>query len=70
MKYTCAYCKKHSCHKNELDNAPKNCPTKNEYNKLEGILKKYEERENYDIAKASAEIVMFQCVIQLLKLNF
>lgn len=58
MKYTCAYCQKHSCHKNELDKVPLNCPTKNESEELEEILKKYEEKENYDIAKASAEVVM------------
>lgn len=58
MKYTCAYCQKHSCHKNELKEAPKNCPTKNECDELEKILVEYNEKENYDIAKASAEVVM------------
>ena len=58
MKYTCAYCQKHSCHKNELENAPKNCPTKNKADELEEILVKYQEKENYNIAKASAEVVM------------
>lgn len=58
MKYTCAYCKKHSCHKNEMENAPLNCPTKNEAEKLDKILEKYDEEENYKIAKASAEVVM------------
>ena len=58
MKYTCAYCTKNSCHKRDLENAPKNCPTVNEKDILEEILKKYEEKENYDIAKASAEVVM------------
>lgn len=28
MKYTCAYCQKHACHKNKLEDAPINCPTK------------------------------------------
>ena len=60
MKYTCAYCQKHACHKNELENAPFNCPTKNNSEKLERVLAKYEEKENYDIAKASAEVVMDQ----------
>lgn len=58
MKYTCAYCQKHSCHKNQLDTAPANCPTKNEWEKLDDIQKKYNENENYNIAKASAEVVM------------
>lgn len=40
MKYTCAYCQKHSCHYNELENAPKNCPTKNECHELEKISTK------------------------------
>ena len=56
MKYTCAYCQKHSCHKSELENAPKNCPTINK--KQKDILKLYNEKENYYIAKASAEVVM------------
>ena len=58
MKYTCAYCQKHACHKNYLEDAPQNCPTKNENTKLKDILKYYEEEENYNIAKASAEVVM------------
>lgn len=58
MKYTCAYCQKHSCHKNELENAPKNCPTQNEKEQLNKIKNKYQETENYNIAKASAEVVM------------
>ena len=58
MKYTCAYCVKHSCHKNDLENCPPNCPTKNENESLKDILKKYKSKENYDIAKASAEVVM------------
>lgn len=58
MKYTCAYCQKHACHKNDLEDAPQNCPTKNEKEKLEDILKYYNEEENYSIAKASAEVVM------------
>ena len=33
QKYTCAYCQKHACHKNDIENAPKNCPTKNEEKK-------------------------------------
>lgn len=56
MKYTCAYCQKHSCHKGDLSDAPINCPTVN--NNHEETTKLYEEKENYDIAKASAEIVM------------
>lgn len=58
MKYTCAYCHKHYCHKNELENAPKNCPTKNEVEEFEEIIDKYNEEENYKIAKISAEVVM------------
>lgn len=58
MKYTCAYCKKHSCHKNEMENAPVNCPTKNEKEELDEVLEKYKEEENYRIAKTSAEVVM------------
>lgn len=58
MKYTCAYCQKHSCHKNDLREAPKNCPTKNEPDELKKILEEYNKKENYDIAKASAEVVM------------
>ena len=58
MKYMCAYCKKHACHKNHLDDAPKNCPTKNEQADLEKILDEYENEENYKIAKVSAEVVM------------
>lgn len=58
MKYTCAYCQKHSCHKNNLEDAPKNCPTKNEKEKLEEISKLYKNIENYNIAKISAEVVM------------
>lgn len=58
MKYTCAYCQKHSCHKNELEKAPINCPTKNECDELKNVLIKYDEEENYNIAKASAEVVM------------
>ena len=58
MKYTCAYCQKHSCHKNEMENAPENCPTKNEETELGKILEIYNEEENYNIAKASAEVVM------------
>lgn len=57
MKYICAYCQKHSCHKNNLEDAPQNCPTKNEKEELENILKYYK-KENYNIAKASAEVVM------------
>lgn len=56
MKYTCAYCQKHSCHKNDLENAPKNCPSLDEEQKE--IVKLYQEKENYDIAKASSKIVM------------
>ncbi len=58
MKYTCAYCQKHSCHKNEMEKAPQNCPTKNEKKELEEISKIYNDKENYNIAKASAEVVM------------
>lgn len=58
MKYTCAYCQKHACHKNNLEDAPQNCPTNNEKEKLEAILEYYKEEENYNIAKASAEVVM------------
>ena len=58
MKYTCAYCQKHSCHKNEMEKAPQNCPTKNEKKELEKISEIYNDKENYNIAKASAEIVM------------
>lgn len=58
VKYTCAYCQKHSCHKNEMENAPQNCPTKNEEKQLKEVLKIYKEKENYDIARASAEVVM------------
>lgn len=58
MKYMCAYCQKHSCHKNNLDSAPKNCPTKNEKDELDDILSEYENEENYKIAKVSAEVVM------------
>ena len=58
MKYTCSYCQKHACHKKKMDDAPQNCPTKNEFEKLENILEKYKEEENYNIAKASAEVVM------------
>ena len=58
MKYTCAYCQKHSCHKNEMEKAPQNCPTKNEKKELEEISKVYNDKENYNIAKASAEVVM------------
>ncbi len=58
MKYTCAYCQKNSCHKKEMENAPLNCPTKKEEKELEEILEKYKEKENYDIAKVSAEVVM------------
>lgn len=58
MNYTCAYCQKHSCHKNNLEDAPQNCPTKNEKEKLGDILKYYKEEENYNIARASAAVVM------------
>ena len=56
MKYTCAYCQKHSCQKRELENAPKNCPTIT--NEQIDILKLYKEKENYELAQASAKIVM------------
>ena len=58
MKYTCAYCQKNSCHNRKMEEAPLNCPTKNESERLDEILEKYKEEENYNIAKASAEIVM------------
>lgn len=58
MEYTCAYCQKHSCHKRDLENAPKNCPTKNKADILEKIKEKYNEPENHAIAKVSAEVVM------------
>ena len=58
QQYTCAYCQKHACHKKEMDNAPKNCPTKNEEERLQEILKEYKNEENYKIAKASADVVM------------
>ncbi len=58
QKYTCAYCQKHACHKNDLENAPKNCPTKNEQERLKDIIKEYKNEENYKIAKTSAEVVM------------
>lgn len=58
MKYTCAYCQKHSCHKNNLEDAPTNCPTKNEKEKIEETINLYKEEENYNIAKISAEVVM------------
>ncbi len=58
MRYTCAYCQKHSCHKGDLENAPLNCPTKNEKEDLDKILEKYDEEENYKIAHVSAEVVM------------
>lgn len=56
MKYTCAYCSKHSCHNGNLKDAPLNCPTKSE--DFNNIVHEYKKIENYDIAKASAEIVM------------
>lgn len=56
MKYTCAYCQKHSCYKRNLEDAPKNCPTTNK--SQEDILNLYKEEENYNMAKASAKIVM------------
>ena len=56
MKYTCAYCQKHSCHKRNLEDAPKNCPTTTK--SQEEILELYKEDENYKISKASAKIVM------------
>lgn len=46
------------CHKNEMEKAPQNCPTKNEKKELEEISKVYNDKENYNIAKASAEVVM------------
>lgn len=58
MKYTCAYCQKHACHKNTLEDAPKNCPTNNEKEKIEEINSLYNNVGNYNIAKASAEVVM------------
>ena len=58
MEFMCAYCQKHSCHKNDLENAPKNCPTKNKKEKLKDILEYYKEEENYNISKVSAEVVM------------
>lgn len=58
MKYTCAYCQKHSCHKNNLEDAPKNCPTKNKNERIEKINELYKDKENYSIAKMSAEVVM------------
>lgn len=59
MEYTCAYCQKHACHKNEMDNAPINCPTKNEKEELDEILEKYKnDDENLKIARASAEVVI------------
>ena len=58
MKYTCAYCQKHVCHKNNLEDAPKNCPTNNEKEKIEEINSLYNNVGNYNIAKASAEVVM------------
>jgi len=58
MKYTCSYCQKHSCHKNDLENAPQNCPTNNEKEILNEIDKLYDEPENYNIAKVSTEVVM------------
>lgn len=56
MEFMCAYCQKHSCHKRELENAPKNCPTTTKEHK--DILELYKEEENYKIAQASAKIVM------------
>lgn len=58
MEYTCAYCQKHCCFKNKMDDAPVNCPTKNESLKLNEVFKKYYESENLKIAKVSAEIVI------------
>ena len=56
MKYTCAYCQKHSCHKRELENAPQNCPTTTKGHKE--ILKLYQEEDNLKMAQVSAKIVM------------
>lgn len=56
MKYTCAYCQKHSCHKKNLEDAPKNCPTVTK--SQDEILEIYKEEENYKMAQASAKIVM------------
>ena len=56
MELMCAYCQKHSCHKKELEKAPKNCPTINK--QQNSILELYKEEENYKIAQASAKIVM------------
>lgn len=56
MKYTCAYCQKHSCHKRNLEDSPKNCPTITE--SQDKILELYKEEENYKMAQASAKIVM------------
>ena len=39
MKYICAYCQKHSCHKRNLEDAPKNCPTITKYQ--EEVLELY-----------------------------
>lgn len=56
MKYTCAYCEKHSCHNNNLKNAPLNCPSQNINN--EEVIKEYQKKQNYNIARISSEIVM------------
>lgn len=49
MEFMCAYCQKHSCHKKELENVPKNCSITKEYR---DILELYKEEENYKIAQA------------------
>ena len=56
MNLMCAYCSQKFCHNNKVENAPKTCPTKN--NNFTEVLKKYQEKENYKIANASAKIVM------------
>ncbi|MGL4850316.1 MAG: DUF1847 domain-containing protein [Clostridium sp.] len=55
MRYTCSSCNVHACNKNNLERAPKNCPSLNDGQEIEKV---YLEEENYKIAQISAEIVM------------
>lgn len=60
MEYTCSYCNKQSCHKNNMELAPSNCPTKNKKEYLDSTSNNYKKEEDFNIAYSSAVVVMDQ----------